>query len=120
MSTSTEKKIDIEGALKGLDDPIEAFDQDLLDRAGFVNNLAKIIGSAPIKGSTVFALCADWGAGKTSIKNLLKAHFADEWGTGGPLVIEFNPWAFSAQDQVLEAFFSEVAKAIGREQKGED
>src|SRR5213594_4464044 len=82
--------IDIEAALAKLDDPIESFEEDLLQRAGFVKNLAKIGAHAPKTGSTVVGLCADWGAGKTSVKNLLRAHFAKEWGTGGPLIVEFN------------------------------
>jgi predicted KAP-like P-loop ATPase len=120
MRTSGKAKIDIATTPAGLDNPIELFEEDFLHRGGFVKNLARIVADAPVSGSTVFALCADWGSGKTSVKNLLKLHFAKDWGTGGPLVVEFNPWAFSGQDQVLEAFFSEVGKAIGREHKGEE
>jgi hypothetical protein len=65
----------------------------------------------------VFALYGEWGSGKTSVKNLLKEELAAQ-GDKGPILIEFNPWAFSGQDQVLEAFFSEVGKTLGRDPNG--
>ena len=41
-------------------------------------------------------------------------------GPKSPIPIEFNAWAFSGQDQVLEAFFSEIGKGIGQEKGGSE
>jgi Cdc6-like AAA superfamily ATPase len=111
--------MDIETALKNLDSPIQTFEEDLLQRQGFVESLCRIFEAAPPDESTVFALYGEWGSGKTSVKNLLKKSLADQ-GEKTPLPIEFNPWAFSGQDQVLEAFFTEIGKAIGRDTNGKE
>lgn len=107
----------VETALRNFDNPINSFEEDLLQRQGFVTSLCQIVEVASPDESTVFALHGEWGAGKTSVKNLLKKELAAR-GDRSPLPIEFNPWAFSGQDQVLEAFFSEIGKGIGREKDG--
>jgi predicted KAP-like P-loop ATPase len=109
--------MNIEAALKNLDNPIETFEQDLLQRVGFAENFCQILAAASPNESNVFALNGEWGSGKTSVKNLIKNELSRS-GEKAPFVIEFNPWAFSGQDQVLEAFFSEIAKIIGRGSDG--
>ncbi len=109
----------IKDALRNLDTPIQSFEEDLLQRRGFVESLCRIFEVASPDESTVFALYGEWGSGKTSVKNLLIKELGSR-GDKSPLPIEFNPWAFSGQDQVLEAFFSEIGKAISREPKGKE
>jgi len=109
--------MNIEAALKNFDNPIETLEQDLLQRSGFVENFCQILAAAPTSESNVFALYGEWGSGKTSVKNLIKIQL-NKGAEKAPLVIEFNPWAFSGQDQVLEAFFSEIGKLIGRDSNG--
>lgn len=109
----------IESALKNLDNPIQSFEEDLLQRRGFVQLLCRIFGAASSDESTVFALHGEWGSGKTSVKNLLKKELTAK-GDKAPIPIEFNPWAFSGQDQVLEAFFSEVGKTLGQKSDAKD
>jgi predicted KAP-like P-loop ATPase len=96
----------------GIRNPIQSFDEDLLQREAFVLNLCRILEATPLEESIVFALYGEWGSGKTSVKNLLKRKLFSR-GDKAPRPIEFNPWAFSGQNQVLEAFFSEIGKAIG-------
>lgn len=36
-----------------------------------------------------------------------------------PIVVEFNPWAFSTQAELFESFFSEVSRSLGRKNAGE-
>jgi Cdc6-like AAA superfamily ATPase len=109
--------MNIDAALKNLDSPIQSFEEDLLQRRGYVESLCRILETPSPEESTVFALYGEWGAGKTSVKNLLKNELAGQ-GDRAPMPIEFNPWAFSGQDQVLEAFFSEISKSIGRGPSG--
>ena len=99
------------------DDAISGFADDLLQRTPFVDRLAAILKAAPERSSSVFALYGEWGSGKTSVKNLLLKRFAKD--TDAPLVVEFNPWEFSSQGELLKAFFSEIAKALGRKDAGE-
>lgn len=109
----------IQAALNNLDNPIQSFEEDLLQRRGFVQTLCQIFAASSPDESTVFALYGEWGSGKTSVKNLLKKELAAKCDKA-PIPIEFNPWAFSGQDQVLEAFFSEIGKAVGREKDGNE
>jgi predicted KAP-like P-loop ATPase len=108
----------IEAALKNLDRPIQSIEEDLLQRSGFVENLCRIFETALPDESAVFALYGEWGSGKTSVKNLLIKELSNR-GEKSPIAIDFNPWAFSGQDQVLEAFFSEIGKSIGGKPNGE-
>lgn len=103
--------MNIDSALKNLDSPIQSIEEDLLQRSGFVENLCRIFQTASPNESAVFALHGEWGSGKTSVKNLLLKEL-EKRGEASPIPIEFNPWAFSGQDQVLEAFFTEIAKAV--------
>lgn len=108
----------IERALEQFDSPITKAEEDLLERSGFVDSVARILKAAPTTESNVFALYGEWGSGKTSLKNLI----IQQLGTlveSNSVVVEFNPWAFSGQDQVLEAFFTEISKSLGRVQNGE-
>lgn len=109
--------MNIKSALKNLDNPIQSFEEDLLQRRGFIQTLCQVLAAASPDESTVFALYGEWGSGKTSVKNLLKKEMAAQ-ESKAPIPIEFNPWAFSGQDQVLEAFFSEVGKALGQKADG--
>jgi predicted KAP-like P-loop ATPase len=108
----------IEAALKNLDQPIQSIEEDLLQRSGFVENLCRIFSNTSPDESAVFALLGEWGSGKTSVKNLLVKELAKR-DEKSPISIEFNPWAFSGQDQVLEAFFFEIGKSIGANPNGE-
>ena len=112
-------EMSIETALKNLDKPIQSVEEDLLQRSGFVENLCRIFETASPDESSVFALHGEWGSGKTSVKNLLVKKLAKR-GDNSPIAIDFNPWAFSGQDQVLEAFFSEIGKSIGRQNNGKE
>ena len=74
-----------------------------------------MLKAAPANSSSVFGLYGEWGSGKTSVKNLVVRQFKDEEkDPATPIVVEFNPWAFSSQAELFQAFFDEVAKALGR------
>jgi predicted KAP-like P-loop ATPase len=84
------------------DRPLEATADDQLDRAGFADRLAADIIGWHGKDSLVISLNGDWGSGKSTLKNFLKERLAAK---GRPIVVEFNPWAWSAQEKLIEGFF---------------
>ncbi len=89
------------------DRPISSRSEDLLGRAPFAEHLAKAIEGWRQKDSLVMALYGPWGVGKTSLKNLVVEQ------PGGRLaVVEFNPWQWSAQDRIAQAFFEHLARGI--------
>ncbi|HHP0348611.1 hypothetical protein E1A86_15420 [Acinetobacter baumannii] len=94
------------------DRPITKLEDDLLGRAEFSKNLSDAISQWKGDDSLVIALHGDWGSGKSSIKNMALAHSKQQ--KNSPTIIEFSPWEWSAQDKIIEAFFDEISKSIGR------
>lgn len=108
---------------KGLPDlPIDSFEHERLDIRAYAEALAQFIINCDTP--MTIAIQGDWGSGKTSMMNLVKAVMEDQYG-GKACSVWFNTWQYSqfnAQDQLglslLEHFITEVAgesKAI-REQ----
>lgn len=95
------------------DRPIGSREEDLLERAPFADSLASAIKGWKGNESLVIALYGPWGSGKSSVKNMvlqsLRSAEADS-----PLIVEFNPWQWSGQDQLAEAFFREIGLVLGK------
>ena len=84
------------------DDAINSFEDDLLNRSSFVENLSSSLLSWNDKKSLVIGLFGKWGSGKTSIINLLEKQLSSEKEKKSskdkkksPIVINFNPWGYS-------------------------
>jgi predicted KAP-like P-loop ATPase len=63
--------------------------------------------------SLVMALYGPWGIGKSSIKNMMLEKLRDG-APDAPIVVEFNPRQWAAQAQLADAFFREIALALGK------
>ena len=98
------------------DQPISSLDQDHLDRGGFALELARQLKIYRDDRCLVVALYAPWGAGKSSLLNLLANELAreNEPTSLAPIVIRFNPWNFSNLDSLLSMFFHELQAGAGR------
>lgn len=94
------------------DRPIISSQGDLLDRGNFVRGLSAALESWQGKDSLVISLNGAWGSGKTSIKNLV-LETLQKSKEDTPCIVEFNPWEWSGQDKLMDAFFTEVGGAIG-------
>lgn len=92
------------------DRPIKESSQDRLERGQFAAAVAEAIAGWKGNDSLTLAIYGPWGTGKSSVKNLILERLK-ACGTP-PTVVEFNPWAWSGQDQLLTAFFNEIAAAI--------
>ncbi len=97
------------------DRPISTIDEDRLDREKFVKQFSKSISAWKGKDSIILAIYGDWGAGKTSIKNLIIEEMKNEKLT--PLVMDFNPWQRAGKFDLLEIFFRELAQVLGKADK---
>ena len=95
------------------DRPITEVEEDLLGRSGFSTDLANAMASWHGKDSLVVALHGDWGAGKSSIKNMALSRL-DGISDDKPDVIEFSPWEWAAQEKITASFFQEISKSVGR------
>lgn len=104
------------------DRPIQTQQDDLLGRSAFSAQLARAILQYKTIESLSIALFGDWGSGKTSILNMVIEQI-ETLSKGSqfpkPLIIHFNPWFFSDQNQLINQFFSEIANAIGHKSDSE-
>lgn len=101
------------------DRPIGSLEEDLLDRAPFAGSLASAIKGWRGNESLVVALYGPWGSGKSSVKNMVLQTLRSA-EANCPLIIEFNPWQWSGQNQLAEAFFQEIGLVLGRSDGSED
>lgn len=101
------------------DDAINSFDDDLLNRESFVENLSSSLLSWNDKKSLVIGLFGKWGSGKTSIINLLekqlssaKEEKSSKDKKKSPIVINFNPWGYSETEDLLEPFIRQLQATL--------
>jgi len=94
------------------DQPITQIFQDRLHRSGFASKLAGAVCNWNEEESLALAIYGGWGSGKTSLKNLFKCHCKE---SGDPYIVEFNPWQWSGQDKIFEAFFQQIGTRLGKE-----
>ncbi len=85
------------------DGPIESIDEDLLGRDSLVNLMAAEILQAPAQDGFVLSLMGPWGAGKSSVLNLVQGELGDR-----AEVLRFDPWLFSGAEQLVTRFFTEL------------
>ena len=94
------------------DRAIEEIAEDRLGRSFFASHLADAVCNWKENDSLVLALYGEWGAGKTSVKNLFKCHCKNQTD---PYIVEFNPWQWSAQEKIFEAFFKLIGERLGKQ-----
>lgn len=89
------------------DNPIKDSNHDLLDRTTGAEAFAKHIFSFDYQEGLVVGLCGEWGCGKTSYINLMRAELEKN-----SIVIDFNPWMFSDTKNLISLFFAEMAAQL--------
>ncbi len=100
------------------DQPISSSSEDKLNRTSFADLLAKAILSYRETKSLVLALYGTWGSGKTSILNLTLEHICTAVkninNDAKPIIVSFNPWYFSEQNQLISQFFKQLSVTLKR------
>lgn len=94
------------------DEPITKASEDRFNRVRLVTRIADHIRGFHSPEPIVLAINAPWGAGKSSFLNLLEERLCDG-GEQAPIVVRFNPWHFNNLDELVRAFFVELALGIG-------
>lgn len=89
------------------DNPISFSDDDLLGRRDFVESLAQAILNIDNGKCLTISLMGKWGSGKSSIINMVKDYWDKDESDN--IVIDFNPWYFSNQDNLFFQFFNELS-----------
>ena len=94
------------------DRPKERLSEDRLGFAGFARAVARSVTRAPSRDGMVMAIHGPWGSGKTSAVNMVVDALASMPGGEGVVVVRFNPWWFSGQEDLTRAFFAEVSATL--------
>jgi len=91
------------------DYPIENKNEDMLRRAPLAKKVAELIANFKGKESFVVGIEGVWGSGKTSFVNLILNELKDN---NELVFINFNPWNFSGQNELITDFFSAIITTI--------
>ncbi len=104
------------------DKPIESSSQDLLGTKSFADSLFNAILSYKEKDSLSVGMYGSWGTGKKSIVNMTLECIAnatkDYAKSEKPIIINFNPWNFSDQNQLITQYFEQLA--LDKKEHGKD
>lgn len=91
------------------DDPIETKEKDLLNRYPLAKRIALSISRFRGERSFAVGIEGQWGCGKTSFVNLI----LEELETSSNILkVEFNPWNFSDQDQLITDLFNSIINVL--------
>jgi hypothetical protein len=98
------------------DSPLTTDDSDRLGFAAYANALAGVLDNPSTDTPLTIAISAPWGAGKTSLANMVSSRLASrplERGERPHIVCWFNAWLHDAP-HLGAAFAAEVAKTANR------
>lgn len=96
------------------DHPIRSYKDDTLSRTDFSQAIGQAIVNYQGKESFVLGITGKWGSGKSSVI-FMALEYIEEIYKGKPLKpckVEFNPWYFSNQQQLIEQFFNALSNAL--------
>ena len=99
-----------------LDNPIRTKGDDLLNRSPLAVHIAEGVKRLAFHSSSesfVIGIEGNWGSGKTSLINLVLEHLK----SSDVLIIKFNPWNFSDQNELITDFFDSIADALRQAEK---
>jgi hypothetical protein len=91
--------------------PVENPDHDDFQRVKFAERIAETLIKRRSQKSIVVGLYGKWGEGKSSVLHFIKRTLVE---ADDVVVLNFNPWRFSDETQLLLNFFGELAKIIGQ------
>lgn len=103
------------------DTPIKAKSEDKFQRYEFAARVADIVSKGKHPQSLVVGIYGKWGEGKSSVINCVHSEIELKYPVNGPeippVVIHFNPWLFTNENQLLKNFFTTIAKTLRRRLK---
>ena len=91
------------------DNPIQTEDKDQLRRLPLATKIAELIANFEGKESFVIGIEGPWGSGKTSFVNLIQRELEKSENV---VILNFNPWNFSGQNELIEDFFASLSKKV--------
>jgi predicted KAP-like P-loop ATPase len=89
------------------DRKLTRIDDDRLGYAPLANHIADVIRALPHDQGLVLAIYAPWGSGKSTFLGFVKEALLDR--ETAPVILDFNPWWFSGEEDLARRFFEQLA-----------
>lgn len=93
------------------DRPIDSATQDRFGRAQFAERIADTIAARTDAAGLVVGLYGPWGDGKTSVLHMIEERLNTH---ANLILVRFNPWHFTSEEQLLKGFFGTLSAAMGK------
>lgn len=91
---------------------------DLFGHAPFAKSLADSICRHHSSDGLVLALYGPWGSGKSTVLSYVRHYLEQRTETEQPVIISFNPWWFSGQENLARAFLGQLQAVLpGKSEK---
>ena len=90
---------------------------DLFGHAPFAKNLANSICRYPDSDGLVLALYGPWGSGKSTVLNYVQHYLGQLPEDEQPVVVKFNPWWFSGQENLARTFLGQLQAVLAQSKK---
>ncbi len=65
----------------------------------------------------VLGIYAPWGAGKTTLLNFVQHYLDQHEEAERPVIVPFNPWWFSGQDDLAISFFRQLLSTLNKDKR---
>lgn len=85
---------------------------DLFGHAPFAKSLADSICRYPGSDGMVLALYGPWGSGKSTVLSYVQHYLGQRPEDERPVVVKFNPWWFSGQENLARAFLGQLQAVL--------
>lgn len=85
---------------------------DLFGHAPFAKSLADSICRYPGSDGLVLALYGPWGSGKSTVLGYVGHYIEQQPKEDRPVVVPFNPWWFSGQENLARAFLGQLQAVL--------
>lgn len=92
--------------------------QDLFGQAPFAKTLAKAIRGYRGRDGIVLALYGPWGSGKSTVLAYVEHELEQGPELEQPVVVTFNPWWFSGQENLAKAFLGQMQAVLPAKHAG--
>ena len=100
------------------DDPVDGTEDapDVLGRRAYAEHVVALLERVRRQSeSSVLAMIAPWGAGKSSVLAMTISLLKARGGADGWLVAEYNPWTYSDLESWIHGFFAELRQALPKD-----
>ncbi len=93
------------------DSPLSNPDLDEFNRGEYSKRIAQTIAARKDPASLVVGIYGKWGEGKTTVLNFINTELNHYENV---IALKFNPWLFPSETELLIAFYTELAKGLGK------